>query len=88
MPAATHAPSNPILSCVYVANNNGDSISSFTLSDDQNVTLVSNETVLLSTNPSIWHKVQITSISMASQLVILVIFSQGFMYMKWSVVVL
>ena len=40
-------PSNPILSCVYVANNNGDSISSFTLSDDQNVTLVSNETALL-----------------------------------------
>ena len=38
---------NPLLSCVYVTNNIGNSISSFTLSDEQELDLVSNETALL-----------------------------------------
>ena len=38
---------NPLLSCVYVTNNIGNSISSFTLSDEKELDLVSNETALL-----------------------------------------
>jgi len=38
---------NPLLSCVYVTNNIGNSISSFTLSDEKKLNLVNNETALL-----------------------------------------
>ena len=38
---------NPLLSCVYVTNNVGNSISSFTLSDEKELDLVSNKTALL-----------------------------------------
>jgi len=38
---------NPLLSCVYVTNNIGNSISSFKLSDEQELDLVSNETASL-----------------------------------------
>ena len=38
---------NPLLSCVYVTNNLGNSISSFTLSDEKELDLVSNKTALL-----------------------------------------
>jgi hypothetical protein len=38
---------NPLLSCVYVTNNIGNSISSFKLGDEQELDLVSNETASL-----------------------------------------